>query len=109
MRAIAGRWQSVVNSESSRSSRGSSTVSLPSDIERRTTSPVHGTAAVPAATTALDTTCTNAHHTGARPTSPESVASGASQAVPVAVPSTSAGSRPRPMRPATAQSSCGRT
>ena len=33
----------------------------------------------------------------------------ASQAVPVAAPSTCAGSSPRPIRPATAQSSCGRT
>ena len=78
MRPIAGRWQSVVKSASSRSSSGSSTVSLPSVIVRRTTSPVHGMAAVPAATTAFETTCTNPHQTGMRPTSPDSVPSGAS-------------------------------
>ena len=78
MRATAGRWQSTVKSPSSRSSSGSSTVSPPSDIDNRTTSPVHGIAAVPAATTAFETTCTNPHQIGTRPVSPASVASGAS-------------------------------
>ena len=78
MRESAGRWQSVVKSASSFRSSGSSTVSPPSDIDSRTTSPVQGIAAVPAATTAFETTCTNPHQIGTRPVSPESVASGAS-------------------------------
>ena len=78
MRDTAGRWQSVVKSASSRSSSGSSTVSPPSVMVNRTTSPVHGIAAVPAATTAFETTCTNPHQIGIRPTSPASVPSGAS-------------------------------
>ena len=68
------------------------------------TSLVHGIAARLPPTTAFDTTCTMPHQIGMRPTSPPIVASAASYAVPVAVPSTVAGSVPAPIRRSTAQS-----